>query len=286
MPPMTFNLPLRLSSSNPSSSITNHPSFAFCYADKPAALTHFLEKKSPLAPKDLFANHEFMTYIMSKEEGPTVQYENLRPALTALRPWLRLSPNGRKLLNFYKDFLQLHGQWVMAATEQASYEIHIQLTIAVYLKRGRDQKLLAQMEKDLPGITVAIMNHQTPCPPNFEKCTQAKIAAMSQKTNELVRRLTDLKKSNEFKTQHSRLLATMALAEKKLEKMRSQRKSREAAQAALRRSNDSDNVRQLGTTGMVRHLPHVEESLREFTEEEKDTYFNFNEPVASVGATG
>ncbi|KEF55223.1 uncharacterized protein A1O9_08877 [Exophiala aquamarina CBS 119918] len=282
---MTFTLPMRTSLKSPSNSVTLLPAFTLCYEDKPEALAHLLEKKTPLPLKNLFTNNEFMAYVITKEPGPSVQYENLRPALTALRPWLRVSANGSKLLTFYKDFLQLHGQWVVAAAELAGFEIHTQLMHALHLHRG-DETLMAHLKKHIPQLASKLATTPSPITNRAGwdasvKTTQDKLKS---KAFSFAERLHALKTSDTFWTQHGRLLAAIELSEKKLRNLRAANAGHTSHLGSARRRNDRVTVRQLGTSGTIPHPPHVEESIRDFTKEEKASYFNFNETVVSAAA--
>jgi hypothetical protein len=278
---MTFTLPLRAPKA--SNSVTLLACFTLCYEGKPAALAHLLEKKTPLPLKDLFPNNEFMAYIISKEPGPSVQYENLRPALTALRSWLRVSANGRKLLTFYKDFLQLHGQWVVAAAEQEAFEIHTHLTHALYLNTG-DQRLMAHLKKHVPDVAGKLAINPMGNRAEWDASIKATQEHLKQKTYAFAEHLHALKTSDAFWTQHGRLLAAIELSEKKLRNLRAREASHGSHLRTARRRNDRVTVRQMGTSGTVPHLPHVEDSVRDFTKEEKLSYFNFNETVVGAAA--
>jgi len=290
---MTFSLPMRATPKSPSNSVTLLPTFTLCYEDKPKALIHLLETKTALPLKDLFTNNEFMAYVISKEPGPSVQYENLRPALTALRPWLRVSASGSKLLAFYKDFLQLHGQWVVAAAQQAGFEIHTQLMHALYLQKGGDEQLVAHLKKHIPDLANKLSTTDNPIPnrAEWDATVKTTLEKLKAKATSLAEHLHDLKTSSTFWTQHGRLLAAIELSETKLRNMRALNAGHSTHMGSARRRNDRVTLRQLGTSGTVPHLPHFEESVRDFTKEEKASYFNFNsnpntDPYSSGTAVG
>ena len=275
---MTFTLPLGIPKPEPS--VTLQAAFSLCYEDKPEALKHLVEKLSPLPLKTLFKNNDFMSYLISKEPGPSVQHENLRPALSSLRPWLMKSLGGSSLLTFYKDFLKLHGEWVMAATEQIAYDIHAQLIQALYIDKN-DKKLIAHLEKHFPNITSRLSTMPSLDRTQYNDLVTKTHEHLRTKTFALADKLFELKRSDEFWRNHGRLLANMESSEQELKEIRAKKAAAKARAEAVYARNTRPNSRQMGLTGMRPHAPHILHSVAEFTAEECGNYFNFNDTIVA-----
>lgn len=272
----TFTLPLRVAVPK---SLTLDPVFSLLYEDNKKALTQLVDYKTPLTVKDIIINEAFIDYVISKEPGPKVQYQNLRPALSAIRPFLTASPNGNKLMAFYKNLLQLQGRWIMASSEFLAFDMYFKLMLSIFMDQD-DKKLMAHVTKMVSGAQKKVESLKNFDRNQFTMLMSSERERLQKVAHAAVEPLFHLKVSKDFWTQHGKLVAAIEHHEKKLLEIRernARRKAeREARLRALRASNTANLSRQMGMAGKTPHLPHVEDSVCDYTKEVCNDYFSFN----------
>ncbi|OAG37078.1 hypothetical protein AYO21_08726 [Fonsecaea monophora] len=272
----TLTLPLRTA---PSKSVTLDPYFTLLYEDNKRSLQHFLDNKAPLPGKIVLATPRFVEYLLSKEPGPKVQYENLRPALSAIRSFLVSSPGGKKLLAFYKHLLQLQGRWLMATAELVSFELYIKLTHNLFISRD-DKKLMAHCIKVIPDALSKVANYSNVDRATFDTILNLEKNRLQEASSTAADILFNFKVSKDFYLTHGRLLTAIEVHEAKLEELRvraARRKAERQAriQAAYAR-NSSPFSQQIGMVGMTPVHPHVEASISQYAQAIRDEFFSFN----------
>lgn len=278
---MTLTLPLR---GRVSPTLTLDPIFSLLYEDNEKNLKHLIDNKAPLPLHDVVHNSEFMEYLLNKEPGPKVEYANLRPALTAMRAFLIMSPHGKKLLAFYKHLLQLQGRWAVAVAEMLTFNIYLKLTQVLYIDRD-DKKLMAHIIKLVPDAAFKIATYTTGDRRQFSMMVKSEKDRLLKETRAAAENLFNLKVSNDFWNQHGKLVAAIEHSEKKLQESRERhaRRKHERLQRVLaaQARNEATLSRQMGMAGMTPHLPHVENSVCEYTRELREDYFRFDGNIVS-----
>lgn len=225
----TFALPVRRLV--PKTSVTLDPVFTLVYEDNKAALKDFLKDKMPLDLDESLRDQKFMDYILSKEPGPSVEYKNLRPALSAMRGFLDCSPEGKKLMGFYKYFLQLQAHWAIATAEMYLFETYANMSRALFIDHS-DEKLLAHIEEVYPeGLQLVEANKKVDAPV-LENCLLRQLNSLREIHLIAGEKLFDFKVSKDFFTQHGKLVTAIEVHEKKLEEVRERELRRKAARAA------------------------------------------------------
>ena len=274
--PLTFNLALR--SAVPSSLVVE-PAFTLLYEDNHQALKHLIDNKTPLPLQNVVQNPNFMSFILEKERGPKLEYDNLRPVLSAMRPWMLASTNGQKLMDFYRTLLRLQGKWAVAAAEMITFDIYVKLIQVLYIDRD-DDKLLTHIHKHFPNAQNKIASFTISDRQQFNVLITTEKDRLAKQTWTAADALFSFKTSDHFLTQHSKLVATIEYYEKKLKELRDKtaRRRREhiAKRMAARSLNEATVNRQMGMSGMVPHAPYVERSVEEYVNEMRERYFNFN----------
>jgi hypothetical protein len=223
-----------------------------------------------------------MEYLMAKEPGPKLEYQNLRPALTALRGFLMVSPNGQKLMAFYKQLLQLQGRWAMAAAEMLAFDTYIKMVHVLFVDRD-DPTLVAHMTKVVPIAAYKIAANSIPTRAHFDQILQAEKDRLHQATRAAAERLFDFKVSKDFWNQHGKLVTAIEHCEKKLKELREKTVRRKCEREEARRlayeRNEAMRHRQMGMAGMTPHSAQVERAVVQWVRESKEDYFSFNDPI-------
>jgi hypothetical protein len=277
---MNFTLALR--DALPCTSITLDPVFSLLYEDNKATLSHLVNLQKPLDLKQAFPNNKFMAWVTDNEPGPKVQYQNLRPALSAMKSWLQQSASGKDLIRFYRDFIQLHGKWALAAAQYVLFYIHCKLTQALYFGQG-DAKLIAQITKYVPDAQDKINAVGKLDLEKFNLLVKNKKATLLAKAYDAGKELFDFKVTQTFCKQHAKLVGTIEATEKKMHQIR-ERNGRvtklQQKRRALRQRNEANALRQMGATALSPQSSHVQTSVRQFVDEESNHYFDFNRASA------
>ncbi|EXJ69463.1 uncharacterized protein A1O5_07499 [Cladophialophora psammophila CBS 110553] len=272
----TLTLPLRTA---PPKSVTLDPYFTLLYEDNKKALKHFLDNKVPLPVNDILATPRLVEYLLSKEPGPKVQYENLRPALTAIRSFLLSSPGGKKLLAFYKHLLKVQGRWLMTTAELIGFELYIKLTHALFISRD-DKKLLAHFVKVIPGAVSKVANYTDIDRATFDALLNLEKNRLQEASTTATDNLFNFKVSKEFYHTHGKLLTAIEIHEAKLEELRERAARRKAERQARIRAAYAANAvtfsRQMGMAGMIPYHPQVEASVCQYAKEICEEFFSFN----------
>lgn len=276
---MTFTLPLRAMAP---SSLTLDPVFSLLYEDNEKGLTRLLDNKSPLLRAEILRNKPFMEYLMTKEPGPKVEYQNLRPALTALRSFLIVSPQGKKLLEFYRHLLQLQGHWAIATAEMLAFDMYVKITQSVYIDRA-DDKLMSHITKLVPTAAEKLAKHGAFDHGQFDMILVEERARLGEASRDAAEKLFNLKVSQDFWGQHGKLVAAIEHSEKKLQEIREKtlrrKREHEARRRAAYASNEALRDRQMGMAGMTPHSPQVERAVVGWVKDVKDDYFSFNDSI-------
>lgn len=262
------------------SSVTLDPIFSLLYENNKPALTHLINNKAPLPLKDVISNGPFMEYILSKETGPKVEYKNLRPALTAMRGFLIMSPTGKKLLEFYRQLLQLQARWAIAFAEQAAFEIWKTLTQVLYIDR-HDTQLMAHITHYVPDAQHKIATCTVGNRDQFNMMVVGEQTRLRNKTREANHALHSFKSASAFWTEHGRLVAAIEHCEKKLKEIRHRnaqyKREQEVRVRAAYARNEANLRRQMGMAGMTPHPPNVGEQVVDWVTDVKNDYFNFSD---------
>ncbi|OAP55283.1 hypothetical protein AYL99_10256 [Fonsecaea erecta] len=271
----TFTLPLRAA---PAKSLTLDPYFTLLYEDNKTALHHFLHDKAPLPVKDILATPRFVEYVLSKEPGPKVQYENLRPALTAIRSFLLSSSGGKRLLAFYKHLLQIQGRWLIATAELVGFELYVKLTHALFISRD-DKKLLAHFVEVIPDTVSKVADYSTLDKASFDSLFASEKSRLQEACFTATDGLFDFKVSRAFYHSHGKLLTAIEIHEAKLQELRERAERRRAErqariQAAYAR-NSATVYRQMGMGARLTHTPHADASICEYTKRIFDEFLSF-----------
>ncbi|KIV84122.1 hypothetical protein PV11_06095 [Exophiala sideris] len=273
----SFNLPLRFMLPT---SVTLDPVFALLYENKGPALTHLIVNKAPLPLKNVINNGPFMEYILNKESGPKVEYKNLRPALTAMRGFLIMSPTGKQLLDFYRQLLQLQARWAIAYAEQINFEIWKTITQALYIDRC-DTQLETHICQYVPDAQTKIVTCTVGNRHQFDMMILGELGRLRNKTRDASDALHTFKSSPVLWTQHGKLVASIEHCEKKLAEIRQRSAVRKREQQARVNAacvrNGANLHRQMGMGGMTPNLPHVEEEVVDWVNDAKNEYFNFQD---------
>ncbi|EXJ83085.1 hypothetical protein A1O1_06703 [Capronia coronata CBS 617.96] len=283
---MAFSLPVRIAT--PPSLILD-PIFSLLYEDNEASLTHFITNKSPLPLGGVINDPAVMDYLLSREPGPKVEYKNLRPALAVLRPFLSVSLYGKKLMAFYKQLLQLQGRWAIAAAEMVTFDVYVKFYITLFIDHS-DKKLADHVFKVVPGAAYSIATYTAGSREQFNLMVKAEKERLIKNTRAAAAKLFDFKVSKDFFQQHGKLVAAIEHSEKKLKDCREKtiRRKREAAHrraamvAAAQERNEAALHRQMGMSGLTAHVPHVEDSVVDWTEEiTKECFSSKEKPVSA-----
>ncbi|KIX05546.1 uncharacterized protein Z518_06418 [Rhinocladiella mackenziei CBS 650.93] len=275
----TTNLTLQLRPTVPSS-ITLDPLFTLLYEDNRKALTHLIDRKAPLPLNDVLENATFVEFVMSKEPGPKVEYQNIRPAFTALRAYLVLSPTGKKLMTFYKTLLQMQARWVIATVEVLTFDIYVKLTQVLYIDRD-DKRLMAQMIKYVPDAAVRIATHTTGDRTAFNKSIFAQKKRLTSAVVTAAETLFNYKVSPEFVQNHGKLLVAIELGGKKVQAARENHVRHQAKIHQARERNKAMDARQIGMAGMIPQLPRFEDSSLEYVNDMKDECLPSNDDFSA-----
>ncbi|KAI1626461.1 hypothetical protein EDD37DRAFT_348208 [Exophiala viscosa] len=272
-----FNLPIRFMLPT---SVTLDPVFSLLYEDNGPAVTHLIVNKAPLPLKHVINNGPFMEYILSKEAGPKIEYKNLRPALTAMRGFLIMSPTGKQLLDFYRQLLQLQARWAIALAEQIIFEIWKTITQALYIDRC-DSQLETHIGQYVPDAKYKIDTCTVGNRNQFDMMIVGELGRLRNKTREAGEALHMFKSSPTFWTQHGKLVASIEHCEKKLAEVRRRnvlrKREQQARVNAAYARNGANLHRQMGRAGMTPQPPHVQEEVVDWVKDVKDDYFNHNE---------
>jgi hypothetical protein len=274
---MTLTLPLRLT--KPSLSLD--PTFALLYEDNESALKHFLDNKSPLPLKDVLKTTDFMEYLVGCEPGPKVQYQNLRPSLSALRGFLLSTDKGKTLLAFFKELLQIQGHWLIAAAEQHAFDLYCKLTQALLID-GDDEKLATHFIKMVPDAASKLAFPLTRS--QFDMLVADEQARLRQVTREAALKLFHFKTATIFWNRYTSLLAAIDAAEQTLTAVRADAARRKHAHDARRKAAYARNSlqvhRQMGTPPAAPHTPQAEASIAEWVRGLKEGVLSFNDAVS------
>ncbi|EXJ77276.1 hypothetical protein A1O3_10434 [Capronia epimyces CBS 606.96] len=274
---MAFSLPVRVATPP---SLVLDPIFSLLYEDNEASLAHFIDNKAPLPLNGVINDPRVMEYLLTREPGPKVEYKNLRPALAALRPFLSASPHGRKLMAFYKQLLQLQGRWAIAAAEMATFDLYVKFYQVLFIDHG-DKKLVDHVVKMVPDAAYKIATYTTGNRDQFTTMAKAEKQRLVKNTRAAAQKLFDFKASKGFFQQHGKLVAAIERSEKQLKACREKavRRRREAVErraaalAAAQGHNEATLTRQMGMAGMTPHVPQVENSVVDWTQEVSSACF-------------
>ncbi|KIW58113.1 hypothetical protein PV05_02663 [Exophiala xenobiotica] len=273
----TLTLPLR--GVRPKS-LTLDPIFTVLYENNEQALSQLVYNRAPLPLDTVVQNPTFLEYLLTKEPGPGIEYDKLRPAVSALRGYLVMSSYGKQLLDFYRASLQYQGQWIVAAAEQCAFEIWAKLVQALFIDRN-DKQLLTSIIKIIPNAAVDLWTNDFINHNQFNTLVVNEQARLRRATQEAGHRLYLFKTSTNFWNQHCKLVASIEHCEKKLQELRNraaERKSkREEGARTVCMQNEGNLHRQMGMAGMTPHLPHVEDSVVDWVKETKNDLFNFDD---------
>ena len=272
----TFNLALRTSPPKPRPSLVDDPIFVMLYANNLANLRHVINNKTPLPRKAVLENAKLVEYVQSQEPGPAVQYENIRPALSAVRSFLVTSHQGKQLLSFFKKVLQVQGLYITTSAEVLAFEIFVKLYHSYFIAHN-DQKLIDHVQKIVPEaryVSFTCTNADLTYFDMFVATERPRFHGACSTAND---NILKMKCSKEFLYMHGRLLTTIEMHEAQLKKARDREirriaERRARAQAAFIQNGYGLN-RQMGTAGLTAHTQHVEDSVVEFTRETRYEFF-------------
>ncbi|KAK5322376.1 hypothetical protein LTR93_005579 [Exophiala xenobiotica] len=275
----TLTLPLR--GVRPKS-LTLDPIFTVLYENNEQALSQLVYNRAPLPLDAVVQNPAFLEYLMTKEPGPGIEYNKLRPAVASMRGYLVMSSYGKQLLGYYRHLLQYQATWIIAAAEQCAFEIWAKLIQALLIDRN-DKQLLTSINKTIPDAAVALcttgfINNQ-----QFATLVVNEQTRLRKATQQACQRLYLFKTSTNFCNQHCKLVASIEHCEKKLQELRdrtaARKHQREESARTVSNQNGANIHRQMGMAGMTPHLPHVETSVVDWVKETKNDYFNFDDFV-------
>ncbi|KIV97210.1 hypothetical protein PV10_00986 [Exophiala mesophila] len=260
-------------------SIVNTTEFSAVYlAGQSRKLSHFLTVKAPIPKVELLRGPALIAVITSKEPGPKFRTELVSSLLQAARGWFLTVPFRKKMLDDFEEYLSLRQEWIAASAEAMAFDVHNQMTRAVYFSKD-DEPLIKLIKTKLPDVNLDAISKAFP-PLTLEQYLEIMIPMsrhLHAKADALTQKLLDLKTTERLRITHSAILKCTHAHDDYVKALRNREYNDRLRKHHAREQTVLNARRQMGNVGAHDLSPPVVRSVMEFVRQEQEKYLAFDE---------